>query len=385
MKILYHHRIASKDGQYVHIEEIIRSLRKNGEEVIVVAPSVAENQSFGGDGGWVSKLKAKLPTALYEILELFYSFIAFFKLSKAILKHKPDFIYERYNLYTPAGIWAKKLFRIPLILEVNAPLLEERNKFNSIALPALARWSQRYVWRQADKVLPVTQVLADIVKSYGVLPSRIEVIHNGINRDYFKPKVAKVKEPGDQITIGFVGFVREWHKLENMVNLIANEPDKNLKLLIVGDGPAIPGIRELAKTLGVAERVEITGLVSREEMPAQLQKIDIAIQPSVVPYASPLKMIEYLGTGLAIVAPAQENIKELLEHNTNALLFEPENTEACAEKISEFIAQPDLMQRLSYEANQTIDEKGLLWDKNALKIVNHAKQLCTGTIEQRAS
>ena len=61
MKILYHHRIASKDGQYVHVEEIIKAMRELGHDVIIVAPDVAEQSDFGSDGGWVDLLKAKLP------------------------------------------------------------------------------------------------------------------------------------------------------------------------------------------------------------------------------------------------------------------------------------------------------------------------------------
>ena len=44
MKILYHHRIASKDGQYVHVEELVKALRGIGHEVVMVGPRVAEEE-----------------------------------------------------------------------------------------------------------------------------------------------------------------------------------------------------------------------------------------------------------------------------------------------------------------------------------------------------
>ena len=53
MKILYHHRVASKDGQYVHIAEIINSLRKLGHEVIVCEPNSIQSTKFGGDSNTV--------------------------------------------------------------------------------------------------------------------------------------------------------------------------------------------------------------------------------------------------------------------------------------------------------------------------------------------
>jgi glycosyltransferase involved in cell wall biosynthesis len=375
MKVLYHHRIASKDGQFVHVEAITHSLVTLGCELKVVSPSVADNQSFGGDGGFVSKLKSLLPSALYETLEFVYSFWAFIKMSLAIVQFRPDVIYERYNLYLPAGVWASKLFNIPILLEVNAPLFEERSRFNSIALKRLARWTQSYTWKNASVVLPVTEVLAKVVEEYGVSADRIEVIHNGIDQTLFAPKDEVEQIEGKAtITIGFVGFVREWHKLEYLVELIANSIDDNLKLLIVGDGPAIETIEKLAQQLKVAHQIEITGLVERDKMPHYLSQIDIAIQPAVVPYASPLKLIEYLAMGLAIVAPAQPNIEELLSHEHNALLFNPDSAEECALCVKRFIESPELISRLSMAATKTIVSKQLIWDSNAQRIIALSKQ-----------
>ena len=80
MRILYHHRIASKDGQYVHVEELTSALKKLGHEIIIVGPRVVEQKEFGSDGGFVTNLKKYLPGVLYEILEFCYSFFAFIKL-----------------------------------------------------------------------------------------------------------------------------------------------------------------------------------------------------------------------------------------------------------------------------------------------------------------
>jgi glycosyltransferase involved in cell wall biosynthesis len=262
---------------------------------------------------------------------------------------------------------------------VNAPLFEERSRFNSIALTKFARWTQSYTWNNASAVLPVTEVLAQVVEEYGVSRDRIEVIHNGIDQSLFKPKTVTTESgkqsPKERITIGFVGFVREWHKLEYLVELIANSHNERLRLLIVGDGPAIETIKVQAQKLNVSHQVKITGLVERAEMPSYLEQIDIAIQPAVVPYASPLKLIEYLAMGLAIVAPAQPNIEELLSHEYNALLFNPDSAEDCAHCVERFIDSPELLSQLSTSAAQTITSKQLIWDNNAQRIIALSKQI----------
>jgi len=370
MKILYHHRIASKDGQYVHVEEIIKAFRQLGHEVIIVAPKIAENSEFGSDGGWVDVLKAKLPKAFYELLEFSYSFYAFLKLCKAIIKHKPDCIYERCNIFLPAGIWAKKLFKLPLQLEVNSPLYQERKKYGGIALDGLAKWSEIYAWRNADRVLPVTHVMARYIKAVGVPEENISVIPNGVDTSIFKPKDAdnRAVRFAGKLVVGFVGFCREWHKLDQVLELLAKEQRNDVFFLLVGDGPVISELKAQAKTLGFEKQFEATGLVKREDMPYWLDQMDIALQPAVTPWASPLKMIEYLAKGLAIVAPDSDNIKELLD-DKSALLFNENKLSLMLEKIHLLIENDSLRKELSTNAAKTITQLNLSWEGNAQLII----------------
>ena len=76
MKILYHHRIASKDGQYVHVEELTNAFTDAGHSINFVAPEFNKSSDFGYEGGPAAKLKALLPRAVYELLELSYSLVA---------------------------------------------------------------------------------------------------------------------------------------------------------------------------------------------------------------------------------------------------------------------------------------------------------------------
>lgn len=372
MRILYHHRIASKDGQYVHVSEILSSLRAHGVELRVVAPALAEGQRFGGEVGAVARLKKLLPKALYELLELGYSAIDFVKVAAAILTFRPDAIYERYQLFLPSGVIAAKLFRVPLILEVNAPLHAERSTYGGLGLPKLARWSEDFVWNNADAVLPVTHVLARMIARRGVAPGRIHVIPNGVDLGSFSATTRRAEIPSlrdGQVVVGFVGFCREWHQLDKVIALIAADETRRLFFVIAGDGPVIPALQRQAAEQRCADRVHFAGLVAREAMPGWLAAIDVAIQPAVVPYASPLKLIEYLAAGKAIVAPDQDNIRELLVHEDNALLFSERDTAGLVTAIRRLATNDDLRRRLSAAARDTIRRKSLLWDENARRIV----------------
>jgi glycosyltransferase involved in cell wall biosynthesis len=381
MKILYHHRTRSKDGQYVHIEEMITALRQLGHEVIVVAPPSAETESFGSDAGMVAWLKRSLPQFVYEIMELAYSLVAYRRLAKAVREHQPDCLYERYNLFLPAGVWLKRKYKLPMLLEVNAPIFEERARYDGLALKGLARWSQAYAWKAADYVLPVTRVLGNIVASYGVPPERIVVIPNGINTSQFsnapEPQAAKAALGLDgNIVLGFTGFVRDWHGLDKVISMIANDaPESGRHLLVVGDGPARAALEAQADTLGIRHRVTFTGVIARDEVARYVAAFDIALQPAVVEYASPLKLFEYLALGKAIIGPAQPNLMEILTDGQNAVLFDPKAADGMAGAIGKLTSDAALRQRVGENAKQTINDKQLTWRENALRAVELFKRI----------
>ena len=381
MKILYHHRTRSKDGQYVHIEEMIRALRQLGHEVIVVAPPSAETEDFGSDAGMVAWLKRSIPQWMYELMELAYSLVAYRRLVRAVREHQPDCLYERYNLFLPAGIWLKRKFGLPMLLEVNAPIFEERTRYDGLALKGLARWSQSYTWKAADYVLPVTQVLGDIVASYGVPRERIVVIPNGINASQFSeaPENRAAKAAlglEGNIVLGFTGFVRDWHGLDKVIAMIADDPPESSRhLLVVGDGPARAALEAQARALNIQHRVSFTGVIGRDEVARYVAAFDIALQPAVVEYASPLKLFEYLALGKAIIGPAQPNLMEILTDGQNAVLFDPKAADGMAAAIGKLSADVALRERMGENARKTISDKRLTWRENALRAVELFKRI----------
>ena len=348
----------------------------------MVAPGTAGNvvSGMGGQVGWVHKLRARLPKALYELLELAYSLVAYRRLVSAAREFQPDVVYERYNLFLLAGVMLKWRRRLPLLLEVNAPLAQERGLFGGLGLPWLARWAEGVAWRGADFVLPVTQVLASHVRERGVPDQRIVVIPNGINQAHFSqaplPADARARLGWpDALVVGFTGFVRDWHGVDRVVRWLATAAaPANARLLVVGDGPARPDIERLAVDLGVAGRIRFTGFVPRDEVPAYVAAFDIALQPAVVPYASPLKLFEYLALEKAIIAPRSPNIEEVLDDGQNALLFDELRPGSFEEAMTRLCSDAGLRQRMGEAAGKTITRMGLTWTRNAERIVELARQ-----------
>jgi len=372
MKILYSHRIRSRDGQAVHLEAMVAALRALGHEVRVVGPAGFAQASLGESSRFVDALRRRLPGWVGELAELAYAVPAAWRLDRAAAGFRPDVIYERANLFHLAGSLVAARRNLPLLLEVNAPLAEERARFSGLSLHRIAQAAERFVWRRATRVLPVTAVLAQHVMAGGVPAERITVVPNGIHMADF-PEPAP-RAPDADVVLGFVGFVRDWHGLDRVLRAVAaSRGAGRLRLRIVGDGPARPGLEALAAELGIADRLEFTGLAERDEVPALVAGFDIALQPAAVPYACPLKVLEYMAAGCAIVAPDQPNLRELLDHDRTAWLFDPKDADAMWRAVLALADAPEQRLALGRAARADILARGLTWEDHAARVVRMAE------------
>jgi len=316
-----------------------------------------------------------------EMAEFGYSIPAFMRLNAEASGFTPDIIYERYNLFYHSGLWLKKKNGLPYILEVNAPLMEERTRHNGLSLGHFARRSETNLWRSADIVLPVTQVLADKVIDAGVHPDKIIVIQNGVEQTFLDEGDSYALAAQHNLTgktvLGFTGFVRDWHGVDRVLRYMAQSDDPNLYLLLVGDGPERANLEKLACELSLSDRFIVTGIVQREKVPDYVRLFDIALQPAVVDYASPLKLFEYMAMGKAILAPAQANIKEVLQDGKDSILFNPRDHDAFVESLDVLCKKPELRTQLGHEARVNLIGSDYTWAGNARRV----EKLANGIIK----
>jgi len=358
----------------VHLAELIEALRDLGHEVLLVGPRDFDRASFGHDPVLLSRAKAIVPNVIYECVELGYNVVAYFRLLFACIRFRPDFIYERANLFFPAGILVRKSVGVPLVLEVNSPLAREREKFGGLGMRKLAAWLEAWTWRNADIALPVTSVLAAELRKHNVDDDRIIVIPNAIDVKKFAAAVdnsaAKARMGlSDKFVLGFTGFVRAWHGLDEVIKLLARPGiPEDLHFLVVGDGPDIAELKAISRRLGVAQRVTFTGLVERNDIAGTIAAFDIALLPQCVDYCSPLKIFEYMAGGKAIVAPDQANIREVLTPGLSGLLFPPGNHDAMADAIVQLIENDELREWLGRSAFDQIQLRGYTWRRNAERV-----------------
>lgn len=377
LTILMHHRLASQDGQAVHLLELKGAFERAGHRVVLVGPASFARLTFGGTVGRTARLKRRIPGWLFELLEIAYNVPALIRLLRAINRNRPDLVYERYSLFLVAGVITRLCGARPLALEVNGPLYEERSAHDGLKLQGLGRIFQRMIWRRADVILPVTQALADYARPMQIPAEQIMVVPNGIDPARFAgtPSTEQAKQAlglDGKTVLGFTGFLRAWNKLDRVLAWMAetSNPGQELHVLIIGDGPARTELEAMADRLGVSDRLTITGVVGRDDIARHVAAFDIALVPGVTPYASPLKLFEYMALGKAILAVDSANIREVLTHGENAWLFAPDHF---AEGLAGLAADAAMRGRLGAAAQARVEEGGFTWDRNAARIVDWAR------------
>jgi len=388
VKILYHHRTRAEDAQGIHIAEIQRAFRELGHDVVEVALVPA-----GGATGVrkepsalvqaVSRAAASIPRAGYELLELGGNSVTASKLAMAIRAARPDLVYERYSLHNAAGAIATKMAGIPLVLEVNSPLAEERAAHGGLKFPRIAARLERAIWRAATAIVTVSTPLADVLVEAGVARERILVLPNAVRREMLfagaggpAVRAAHGFRPAD-VVFGFTGWFRPWHGLEAFLEAFADFglSAHGARVLLVGEGQALPALKDIVKRRGLGDSVAFAGAVGRDAIADNIAAFDVALQPHATRYASPMKIFEYLALGKPVVAVRTPAIAEVLTDGVDSILFPAGDTEALVKGVRALLRDTALRSRMSLAAQATVTQRGFFWDENARRTLEHLSRL----------
>lgn len=398
--MLYHHRTFARDGQEVHVQALIQALTEEGhavEEVALVRkggglPS-RPRRPLGNVKGAALRATLSLPRPLRELAEYAYTPVGAAMLTAAQRRFGADVVYERYAFGNAGGAIAARRLGLPLVLEVNSPLVEELTATRGVTFRSLARRVQRFVLGAADLVCVVSAELATILERSGARMERVLVLPNGVDVTRYHPfpgdehrrilraRLALPSATGDgpePVLVGFVGFFRRWHRLDLLLRAAAMVTTPHLQVAVIGDGEDRALLRRLARELGIAERIHFLGSRAAASLPDILAALDVAVLPSSTAYASPLKLVEYMAAGLAIAAPDQANIRELLTDGSSALLVEPGDCAALARALDRLAVDADLRRSLGQAARRTVEERELTWRANARRVIAAVTAATTG-------
>jgi glycosyltransferase involved in cell wall biosynthesis len=390
MHIAYLNYLMRDDTAFHHVRQFTAAAQRLGHDVEIAAMNFAESGEEDGGGppgplSWARTrevLKQKLGRYLHEPKEVVWNLL-YVRAERALLSRlSPDVLLVRDHSLTASCVPVSRQLGLPLVLEVNSPAQESRLYMDEYAhLPLVPERLERWKLQNAHRVTVVSSALKGfLMDSHGIESDKIIVNPNGADTAMFHTALSPDAEisqrlPGRTV-IGFVGSFQKWHGsaiLGAMVNRVARcRPDA--AFLMVGDGPERAPVE--AATREVGDRVLFLGRVPHDRIPDLVGSLDVGVMPESNFYGSPLKVIEWMASGVPVVAPRYGPLEEVIDDGVDGLLFTPGDVDHLTSQIERLIDSPELRERIGAAAAKRVTD-GLTWEHNAQRVLDACEQART--------
>lgn len=385
--LAYNINIHSRTGDAIHVRELVLNLAALGNKVSLVLGFNPISQDLGDftnnpnlDIHYIKEPRIKFPRSrdLSIILKCFY-----------LAKKTPfDIIYER-NFSCRMGVILSKLFRIPLVVEINGIVDEEaeiQGRHSSSIKKILGKRLRRAFFQNSNKIVAVTASLKnELMRSYRIASEKIIVVPNGANTDIFQPmEKKKVQEElglaKELKYICFVGNLAPWQGVEYLV-LAAPKillSISNSRFLIVGDGIMKSKLISLAREIGVYDIFIFTGVVPYEKVPLYINASELGVAPSARDErnektgGSSMKIYEYLACEKPVVTGNLDGDNDLVLDSKSGYVVSAEKTPELENAIINLLNDKNLSEKMGKNGRKYVVEK-CSWKsiaKTVLKIMD---------------
>lgn len=219
--------------------------------------------------------------------------------------------------------------------------------------------------REASAVVTLSRTMADVLEARGVRRERISLMPNGVDATLLaesrSPSAARRELeaglPPDALAIGAVSALIDYEGHDNLLRAVAEiltDPDvpqalkDSLHVVVVGDGVTAPALSDLAKELGIEERVSMPGRAPRDEAKLWVQALDVVVVPrkdfEVTRTVTPQKPAEAMALARPVVASDLPALRETM-------------TDECGEELGVLVV-PDSPQDLAAALADLLGDEG---------------------------
>lgn len=350
------------NGVVTSISSLKEAYERKGHEAYVFAPRVEDyvdqekNVFRYRSVNLTSKVKYPLPIPLS------------FRVKKIITEFNPNIVHIHHPfLLSSVAIMYGKRLGIPKILTLHT----QYEQYAHYVSPIPERLTQEAIKMiihnlsyKIDCITTPSESMRELIRSYGV-KNRIEIIPNAIHLisfkedDVFKRTEIKKKynlKEDDKIIL-FVGRVASEKSIDKIVKALAIIKKRDIskvKLLIIGDGPAMDELKQLARTLKIEKDVIFAGTVSYEEI-RHYYKMAYVFTIASTTETFGIVTIEALASGVPVLAVKAPGAVDILTDGVDGLLVD-NDVEKFANALEKIIREPELREKLSRGALKTSEK-----------------------------
>jgi PEP-CTERM/exosortase A-associated glycosyltransferase len=276
------------------------------------------------------------------------------RLSEIIPTIRPDVLHAHSpSLNAIAALRAGKKFGIPVVYEVRAfwedAAVDHGTATENGVRYKLTRALESYALKRADAVTTICEGLRRDIVARGIPADKITVIPNAVDIDKFA--VGGVADQALKAKLGLadarlIGFIGSFYAYEGLDILLRAVPDlcaqrPDLRVLLVGGGPEDARLRQMAKDLGIVDKVVFTGRVPHDQVQMYYDLLDVLVYPRLsmrlTDLVTPLKPLEAMAQGRVLAASDVGGHLELIVDGKTGVLFKADDPQALAEKVGRLV------------------------------------------------
>lgn len=272
-------------------------------------------------------------------------------------------VWQHHEPWQWSGWLLARRCRAPWVLFVDAPVVWESRAWG-VRRPGWGRLLERLgevpQLRRADVVACVSSAVAQEVRRLGAPAERIVVTPCSADPEVFtrtQHDASQVRTDlglEGRVVVGWLGSFRRFHGLDLLLEAyaLAREHHPELALLLVGDGAERSSVEDEVRSRALPD-VVFTGMVPHDQVPCHLAAMDIGVvvDPGASQWHySPLKLQEYMASGLAVVAPRSGQVPTTVRDQREGLLVTPNDPVALATCLRALAGDPRLRERLGAAA-----------------------------------
>jgi len=264
-----------------------------------------------------------------------------------------------------------------VVYEVNAlPSIELPSLFPSLGVRTLdtVRKLELACARAADLVITPSETTRSLLKGLGI---EATLVPNGADLD--PPRARPADAPSRYLL--YFGAAQSWQGIETLIRAFARLADfQDLQLVICAsrESKAWRPYERLAARLGVLDRMMFRFALEEAELSAWRQHAAISVAPltdtprNVVQGCAPLKILESMASGVAVVASDVPPVRELITDRRDGWLVYPGRPAELARALRILLDQPETARALGRAARETVEAR-LTWDRSTATLLQAYK------------
>ncbi|QIB52608.1 glycosyltransferase family 4 protein [Pseudomonas sp. OIL-1] len=337
-------------GASVHVLDLADGMRRKGHDVWILA----------GGSGVVSEIAAKRGVDYISLncmkrdVDPVKDVRGIFELRKMIVKIAPDIVHLHSS---KAGV----LGRLSCIgLPVGVVFTAHGWAFTE-GVSARRRWFytevERFMARFTNRIITVSNYDMDLALKLKVCDaSLVSSVHNGIPDLQINTEIS---EANNDVRLIMVARFAEQKNQRALLQALSHLNELNWTLELVGDGPLLQDVQDLARELGLSEKVYFAGACS--DVHNRLLASDVFLLVSDWE-GLPLVILEAMRAGLPVIASRVGGVPEAIDHGETGFVVDRNDQQGLVRVLRRMLESPELRQQMGLKGREKFNREFVFED-----------------------